>query len=233
MKRTASMFFGVFLISLLCSGCMVAESKYLKKAEEADQLSRKVSALNKENKGLKDQIQSLTGSVAKLEENVTEVTKKSEEVEKQSNTYKELVQEMKGEIAKGQITITELKGKLTVDVVDKILFASGESKVKKEGLEVLSRVVDILKNLKDKNIRIEGHTDNVKITSRLAKVYPTNWELSAARAINVTKYLQHQGIDPQVLSATAFGEFKPIADNGTPEGRAKNRRIAIILLPKE
>lgn len=233
MKRTASMFFGVFLISLLCSGCMVAESKYLKKAEEADQLSRKVSALDKENKGLKDQIKSLTGSVAKLEEDVTEVTKKSEEVEKQSNTYKELMQEMKGEIAKGQITITELKGKLTVDVVDKILFASGESKVKKEGLEVLDRVVEILKNVKDKNIRIEGHTDNVKIKSKLAKVYPTNWELAAARAINVTKYLQQQGIDPKILSATAYGEFKPIADNETPEGRAKNRRIAIILLPKE
>lgn len=237
MKRTASMFFSIFLISLLCSGCMVAESKYLKKAEEADQLGQKVSALDKENKGLKNQVKSLTGSVAaleaknsKLEEDFTKVAEKSQEV---SNTYKELVKEMRGEIAQGQVTITELKGKLTVDVVDKILFASGESKVKKEGLEVLDRVVDILKNVKDKNIRIEGHTDNIQITSRLAKIYPTNWELSAARAINVTKYLQKQGINSKVLSATAFGEFKPVADNGTPEGRAKNRRIAIILLPKE
>jgi len=90
-----------------------------------------------------------------------------------------------------------------------------------------------LKNVKDKNIRIEGHTDNIQITSKLAKVYPTNWELSAARAINITKYLQQQGIEPQFLSATAFGEFQPLADNSTPEGRAKNRRIAIILLPKD
>jgi len=140
---------------------------------------------------------------------------------------------MKGEISKGQITITELKGKLTMDVVDKILFASGESAVKKEGLDVLQRVVEILKTVKDKNIRIEGHTDNVKITTKLAKVYPTNWELSAARAINVSKYLQQQGIDPKILSATAFGEYQPLADNSTAEGRAKNRRIAIILLPKE
>ena len=140
---------------------------------------------------------------------------------------------MKAEIAKGEITITELKGKLTMDVVDKILFASGEAKVKKEGLEVLKRVVDILKNVKDKNIRIEGHTDNVQITSHLAKIYPTNWELSAARALNVTKYLQEQGIDPKIISATAFGEYQPLADNDTPEGRAKNRRIAIILLPKD
>ena len=108
-----------------------------------------------------------------------------------------------------------------------------KEQIKKEGLAVLKRVVEISKKVKDKNIRIEGHTDNVKITSRLAKVYPTNWELSAARAINVLKYLQQQGIDPKILSATAFGEYQPLADNSIAEGRAKNRRIAIILLPQE
>jgi chemotaxis protein MotB len=169
----------------------------------------------------------------KLKENVAQLQTKSQEVEKQSNTFKELLQEMKGEIAQGQITITELKGKLTMDVVDKILFASGEATVKKEGLAVLKRVVEILKNMQDKNIRVEGHTDNVRITSKLARIYPSNWELSAARAINVTKYLQQQGIDPAILSATAFGEYQPLADNSTAEGKAKNRRIAIILLPKE
>jgi len=247
MKRTASILFSIFVMALLCSGCLVAESKYLKKTNEADQLTRQVASLDMENKGLKNQVKSLTSqkedlinAVANLEaennnlkKNITQVTIKTQEVEKASNTYQELLKEMKGEIAQGQITIKELKGKLTMDVVDKILFASGEAKVKKEGLEVLSRVVEILKTVKDKNIRIEGHTDNVKITSRLARVYPTNWELSAARAINVSKYLQEQGIDPAILSATAFGEYQPVADNTTPEGRAKNRRIAIILLPKD
>ncbi|HOK06914.1 MAG TPA: OmpA family protein [Syntrophales bacterium] len=170
---------------------------------------------------------------AKLRQQVGELRKKEALIEEESKTYKDLVKEMKGEIAKGQITITELKGKLTMDVVDKILFSSGEATVKKEGLSVLDRVVDVLKNVKDKNIRIEGHTDNVKITGRLAKVYPTNWELSAARAINVTRYLQAKGIAPEVLSAVAYGEYKPLADNKTAEGRAKNRRIAIVLVPKD
>jgi len=85
----------------------------------------------------------------------------------------------------------------------------------------------------DKNIRIEGHTDNVPITGSLAQRYPTNWELSAARAINVARYLQKQAVDPGGLSAIAFGEFRPVADNGTPEGREKNRRIEIVLVPKE
>jgi chemotaxis protein MotB len=73
----------------------------------------------------------------------------------------------------------------------------------------------------------------VQIAGALARIYPTNWELSAARAINVTRFLQARGIDPAQLSAVAYGEFKPVADNETKEGRAKNRRIEIVLVPKE
>lgn len=226
MKRTIFVFASILIMALFFSGCVVSENKYIKKSEEADSLAKELAAQKETNKSLADENIALKESTAKLE-------KKSKEVEATSNTYKELLQEMKGEIAQGQITITELKGKLTMDVVDKILFDSGEAAVKEEGLAVLKRVVDILKNVKDKNIRVEGHTDNVKIMGRLAKKYPTNWDLSYARAINVTKYLEQQGIDPKILSATAFGEYQPIADNATPEGRAKNRRIAIILLPKE
>jgi chemotaxis protein MotB len=127
--------------------------------------------------------------------------------------------------------VLELQGKLTVDVVDRILFDSGQAEVKPEGLAVLKRVVEILMTAMDKMIRVEGHTDNIPIAGALAKRYPTNWELSAARALNVTRYLEKEGIDPSILSAAAFGEYQPVAENDTPEGRAKNRRIAIILLP--
>jgi chemotaxis protein MotB len=140
---------------------------------------------------------------------------------------------MKSEISRGQITISELKGKLTVNMVDSILFDSGKAEVKKGGLEILGKVISILKEVKDKSIRIEGHTDNVQISRALAQRYPTNWELSAARAINVARYLQDEGIGPGQLSAAAYGEWKPVAENDTPEGRARNRRIEIILVPKE
>jgi chemotaxis protein MotB len=131
------------------------------------------------------------------------------------------------------VTISELKGKLTVNMVDAVLFDSGKAEVKPEGLAVLQKVIDILKTVKDKAIRIEGHTDNVQISGSVARTFPTNWELSATRAVNVTRYLQHQGIDPTVLSAVAYGEYLPASDNDTPEGKAKNRRIEIILAPKE
>jgi chemotaxis protein MotB len=94
-------------------------------------------------------------------------------------------------------------------------------------------VVDILATASDKVIRVEGHTDNAPIGGNLAKKYPTNWELSAARALNVVRYLEKQGIDPHILSAVAFGEHRPAAPNDTPEGRTKNRRIAIVLQPDE
>lgn len=194
---------------------------------KSDSLSKMISDLREKNAGLDKENESLKESIVNLKK------AKEEEVKTVSKTYESLMQEMKGEIAQGQITITELKGKLTLDVVDKILFASGEAEVKPEGLAVLKRVVEILKDVQDKAIRIEGHTDNVKIGGALAKKYPSNWELSAARALNVARYLQKQGIDPALLAAVAYGEYKPIADNGTPEGRAKNRRIAIILQPKD
>src|SRR5439155_1065147 len=81
--------------------------------------------------------------------------------------------------------------------------------VKPERLVVLSKVIEILKTVSDKSIRIEGHTDNKPIVGPLVQRYPTNWELSAGRAINVARYLQKQGIEAASLSAAAFGEFKP------------------------
>jgi chemotaxis protein MotB len=171
---------------------------------------------------------------AKLKaENATLVKAREEQVQEVSSTYESLLEKMKSEISKGQVTISELKGKLTVNMVDSILFDSGKAEVKKGGLEILGKVISILKDVKDKAIRIEGNTDNVQISRNLAKRFPTNWELSAARAINVARHLQDEGIDPGKLSAVAYGEWKPVATNDTAEGKAKNRRIEIILVPKE
>jgi chemotaxis protein MotB len=156
---------------------------------------------------------------------------KEKEVKNVSDTYDNLLNEMKTEINKGQIVIKELQGRLTLDVLDKILFDSGKAEIKPEGKEILDRVVDILAVTTDKAILVEGHTDNVPIAGNLSKKYPSNWELSAARAISIVRHLEKQGIDPEILSAVAFGEHRPVAGNDTPEGRAKNRRITIILQP--
>ena len=254
------------MTALSLSGCLVAESKYLKKVEEADNLTKEFGELQKkyekltaENNALKAEAAGLTKDKNELDQllkaksdtlsrNISELRQKvaaledenrmlqkvkEEKVKEVSNTYEQLLQNMKSEIAQGQVTISELKGKLTVNMEAAILFDSGKADVKPDGLAILYKMVDTLKGVKDKAIRIEGHTDNVPISGALTRVFPTNWELSAARAINVARYLQQQGLDPAVLSAAAFSEYKPVADNAIKEGRAKNRRIEITLVAKD
>ncbi|MBJ6802729.1 OmpA family protein [Geomonas propionica] len=203
------------------------------KNQKIGELSQKVGDLNLKVGDLTQKTADLEAENKRLKDEVARLQQQKEEVQKTSKTYGDLLEQMKGEISKGQVTISELKGKLTVNMVDSVLFDSGKAEVKPEGLVVLQKVVDILKTVKDKAVRIEGHTDNVQIVGQLAKRYPTNWELSAARAINVTRYLQQQGLDPALLAAVAYGEFKPVAANDTDEGRAKNRRIEIVLVAKE
>lgn len=153
-------------------------------------------------------------------------------VAEMKSTYDQLVDKMEAEITRGEVTISDLQGKLTVNMVERILFDSGKADIKPAGLEVLKRVGDILNSVPDKGIQVEGHTDNVPISSRLAQTFPSNWELSAARAINVVHFLQEKvGIPAEKLSASGFGEFRPVADNATSDGRAQNRRIQIVLIP--
>jgi chemotaxis protein MotB len=194
---------------------------------KTDELTRNITELRQKSADLENENARFKGDIANLQK------ARVEEVQKTSKTYEEMLEKMKNEISQGQVTISELKGKLTVNMVDAILFDSGKAEVKPAGLAVLQKVIDILKTVKDKSIRIEGHTDNVQISGALTRKYPTNWELSAARAVNVTRYLQQQGIDPGVLSAVAYGEFHPVAGNDSEEGKARNRRIEIILVPKE
>jgi len=150
------------------------------------------------------------------------------------STYDQLVGKLEGEIKRGEVTISELQGRLTVNMVERILFDSGSAEIKPQGLDVLRRVGDILKEAQDKLVQVEGHTDSVPISGRLKEKFPSNWELSAARAANVVHFLQEQvGIPGQRLAVTGYGQYQPIADNDTPQGREENRRIQIVLVPAE
>jgi len=212
-------------------------------------LKKENKLLKEENTDLNQNIETLKLSVGNLEDQVSALQQKNEvlqsraetlerqrkeEILAMKGTYESLLENMESEIEKGKITITQLRGKLKVNMLDEILFDSGKTTIKPQGIEVLDRVGRILLDVKDRTISIEGHTDNVPIGPELSKKYPTNWELSAARATTVARYLQEKtGINPSVLSATGYGEFQPVATNETEEGQAKNRRIDIVLIPKE
>src|SRR5262245_57229111 len=147
-------------------------------------------------------------------------------------TQEELADGLKQELDSHQVQIQRFRDQLRVDLVDEVLFDSGQSEVKPAGQAVLQKVGSALKKAEGREIQVQGHTDNVQIMGALAKRYATNWELSSARAVNVARYLQQTGVDPQRLAAVAHSEFQPRASNDTDEGRHKNRRIEILLGPK-
>jgi chemotaxis protein MotB len=109
-----------------------------------------------------------------------------------------------------------------------VLFASGSAQLSDDGKKALMEVGVILKKLPERDFMVAGHTDNTPLRSA---EYRNNWELSTARAVNVTEFLVYVGMKPQSLVAAGYGEFDPVASNKTKEGKAKNRRIEIILLP--
>jgi len=271
-------------VTLNLSGCLVGESSYLRKVEEADSLTKELDSLKQkhaalmaDNRALKTEYEIIHGEAAvlisdkqalardnkelvqvlearsetlyqnisdlrqkvttlesenkRLKENITDLQRVREDKTREiSSTYEKLLQNMKSEIAQGVVVISELKGKLTVKMEAAILFDSGKADVSAGGVEVMHKMVDTLKGVRDKAVRIEGHTDNLPVTGDLAVISPGNWELSAARVINVTKYLQQQGLDPAMLSAAAYAEFKPVTSDETKEVRAKKHRIEITVV---
>ena len=174
-----------------------------------------------------------TTFAAALDTQTTALSRQKEaEIAALRSTYDQLVSGMQSEIAQGQIQITRLADRLSVSMVDRILFPSGEASITPAGFRVLQRVGNVLKTTEGKIIRVEGHTDSVAISERLKGTFPTNWELSTARASNVVRFLQDSvGIDPTRLQAVGLSEYHPIASNATVKGRSQNRRIEIALLP--
>ncbi len=223
---------------LLFTGCVSAAKHELvvkdldERTKERDTLAVLSDKLQAQTKTQGAELDVLKKDKEALQSRVNELSPKAEQLEKATQTYQDLTKKLEKEIQEGQIQITEMKNRLTMTMVDKILFPSGSAEISKKGHEVLDKVIAILKDVKDKRIQVEGHTDNVPIVSSLKKRFPTNWELSTARASEVVRYLQEAGgLDPKLLSATGYSEYQPVATNETDKGKRKNRRIEIVLLP--
>lgn len=184
--------------------------------QERSNLIREIQKAHSGNQALKDALDA---------EQAARVAKEVEIVE-MSTTYKGLVEDLQKELKSGEIEIEELRGRLQVRALDQILFASGSAEIKPDGRAVLAKVAAQLAKLKDREIRVEGHTDNVPIaTARFA----SNWELSSARATSVVRLLVGAGVAAHQVSAAGYGEFHPIEANSTAQGRQRNRRIEIVL----
>jgi chemotaxis protein MotB len=169
-----------------------------------------VSTLEKQNASLEKQNASLIAS--------------SQETQRQ---YDELVRGLSREVAKGQLQVRQYKNMLSVDLAEQLFFDSGSATLKAGGKDVLKTVGEALKGYENKIIRVVGHTDNVPVAKGQ---FTSNWELSAARATTVVRFLQEVGVAPERMIAAGRGEYSPVAPNDTPEGRQKNRRIELMLV---
>jgi chemotaxis protein MotB len=214
---------GIGILSAMLAGCASTE-KYKKLEADYNSLQTRYSGLQAGYSACKEQ-------VAQVEKEKADFLAREE---KSKSTYEQLMSQLQKEVSEGQVTISQYEDKLTVNVAEKIFFDSGSAQLKPGGKEVLGKLGSVVKGLTDKVIRVEGHTDNVPISKSLRATYPTNWELSAARSTMVVRFLQDSaGVPPEMLMAAAFGEYRPIAPNDSPENKQKNRRIEIVLQKRD
>lgn len=195
------------------------------------QVEEALSQSEAKNQDLQKQLAEANALNEQLAANSKKLQAAKEALEKKSAEYDALAKSLREEIQSGKIELSELRGRMVVKMKDKILFSSGSTKINKEGVAALTKVAEALKTVQGKLIRVEGHTDNVPVDKN--GPFPSNWELSTTRALEVVKLLENNGVPSTMLSAVGYGEHQPIASNSTPNGRSLNRRIEIVLAPGE
>lgn len=183
---------------------------------------------------LRRKVAELAGDNAALQGEIDNLLKtKSDTVRKTSSAYDELLGLLKEEIARGEATVAELQGVLTVTLFEPLLFEPGSTRLKEGAGPVLRKVTGYLGGVTGKSIRVEGYTETVLSPSWSLQQYPSGWELAAARAVAVTRFLQDAGVNPLLLSAVSYGEYRPLSDNISELGRTRNRRVQLVISPRE
>jgi len=236
----------IIAVGLITSGC-VSSGKF--KKMEADK-NTQIEALEKQKAALEQDKNKTEGNLNTLKERYSALEQKNAATEQQVGSlqqekaslvaasqqqqqqYEALVQGLSSEVEKGQLQVRQFKNMLTVDLAEKIFFDSGKATLKPGGKDVLKKVGEALKGYENKIIRVVGHTDNVPMAKSLQGTFPTNWDLSVARATTVVRFLQEVGVPPERMVPSGRAEYDPVAPNDSPEGRQKNRRIEIMLIDK-
>ena len=163
-----------------------------------------------------------------LESRLEQLSAIEREVRQRNRIYEDVVGRFRSLIDAGRLTVSIDRGRLVINLPQDILFASGSATIGPEGGRTLAEVASAIAGIEDRQFQVEGHTDDVPISTDR---FPSNWELSTARALSVVRLLVERGVDPGALSGAGYGEFQPVASNDTPEDRRRNRRIEIVMRP--
>ena len=187
------------------------------------------------SKQLDQSVQKLTGEKSQLFQTLAAARSQLEELNKQkaaaearAATYRELTQKLRAMTDAGQLQVKIRDGRMLIALPNDVLFESGKALLKQEGKDAIAKVTDVLKTLTDRKFQVAGFTDDDAIhTTR----FPSNWELSTARAVDVVRFMIAQGMPPASVAAVGYGEFAPVVPNDSDEHKAQNRRIEIALQP--
>jgi chemotaxis protein MotB len=197
----------------------IATNAELKK--ELERLGKNADALLAEKGGLAS---ALRDAKARLEE----LRAAQAAAAARAQLYKDVLAKFQKMIDAGELRIALRNGRMVIQLANDVLFDSGHTEIKPAGQQAIAEVATVFRSIPDRKFQVAGNTDNVRIhTDR----FPSNWELSTARAVEVVRFLVAQGVPPELLSAAGYGEFDPIAPNDDAAGRARNRRIEITLQP--
>lgn len=223
------------LIETQRSAEMTNENLITVQSQKTD-LEKEYAKLQFEKKDLQDRNVNLNRRIEDLSDSLknekTLVEEQDEVIQQLQDTRLRIETGLQEQIAAQEIRIEEMEGKLKVTFVDKILFDSGSARIHPRGKESLSNFAQSFNGSNEQQIVVEGHTDDVPVGSALRSRFPSNWELSTARATAVVRFLQEEtGMKPDRLAASGYGSHQPLAANDTEDGRSQNRRIEIILVP--
>nr|HEX4314148.1 OmpA family protein [Kofleriaceae bacterium] len=203
--------------------------------KQIDDQAQLIATMQDKLKQLGQNVDSLTKEKGALSQSVTDANARLEELKKAKAAadarlaaFRTLLGKLKQMIDNGQLKVVIRDGRMIIALPSDILFESGRTDVKPAGKAALAAVAKALQGVPDRNFIVAGHTDDVPIKTAQ---FPSNWELSTARAVEVVHYLITQGMNPKVLAAAGYGEFDPVIANDSPEHRTQNRRIEIVLQP--
>jgi chemotaxis protein MotB len=198
-------------------------------------LAAKLAASQKQLDDLNKLLAGTTADKEKLDKlmrassaQLDELQKQKAAAEARAATYRQLTEQLRSMIDTGQLQVKIRKGRMLISLPNDVLFDSGSAVLKQAGQNAVAQVAKALAGLTDRQFLVAGHTDDKPIHTQR---FPSNWELSTARAVVVTRALVTNGMKPDTLGAVGYGEFDPIVANDTPEHRAQNRRIEIQLQP--
>jgi chemotaxis protein MotB len=192
------------------------------------QLRRELEKLGKNVDSVLQEKGSMSKALDDARSRLEELRKAQAAADARAQLFRDFIRKLKSMIDAGQLRVATRAGRLVIQLPNDVLFDSGQTSVKAAGKQALASLAKVLVTVPGRSFQVAGNTDNLPIQTPR---FPSNWELSTARAVEVVHFLVSQAVNPHTLSAAGYGEFDPVGSNDTPEGRAKNRRIEISLQP--